>query len=293
MQRSCGRVAGKVGPDGDPAPLADPPSAPARPGPLFIPGIVDLLVVEESTGLDCLYLIPMEGHIGAEEFDEGGFKRWTTWIRATPHARVLLVGDLFEFALKDSVGDVFSQKLSPEEQMEWAVEALSPITGQVYGICDGNHEWRVTKDSSIRPGKWVSKCLGVPYFSDGQGVIKVRFGKGENGKPVCYTVYFAHGSSNARTPGGKLNAGWGMAGVLTNADVYISGHSHGHTADRGERLVVDPYNNLVRSEKFGVALAGSFLNYAGYAKQRVMRPLGTGCPRIRLDGRRKDVHISV
>jgi len=73
----------------------------------------------------------------------------------------------------------------------------------------------------------------------------------------------------------------------------VSGHSHGHTADRVDRIVVDPQNNTVRSEKLYVVLAGSFLSYAGYAKRAVMSPLGTGCPRIRLDGKRKDVHVSV
>lgn len=260
-------------------------------------GILDLLCVEESQDIDGLYVLPWETHVGAEEFDEATFLNWVEWVRTSDSrgrpARVILVGDTFEFATKDSIGDVFTQKMPPEEQMKWAADRLSTIADKIYGILDGNHEWRVTKNTSIQPGWWLADKLGVPYFSGGQGVIKVRLGKGHNGKPVCYILHVAHGSSNARTSGGKLGAAHRMIDVVANADVYVSGHSHGHTADRVDRIVVDPQNNTVRSEKLYVVLAGSFLSYAGYAKRAVMSPLGTGCPRIRLDGKRKDVHVSV
>ncbi|MCX7887830.1 MAG: pyruvate:ferredoxin (flavodoxin) oxidoreductase, partial [Verrucomicrobiae bacterium] len=42
------------------------------------------------------------------------------------------------------------------------------------------------------------------------GVLKVRLGRGENGKPISYVITFAHGNSAARTPGGKLSAAWRM-----------------------------------------------------------------------------------
>lgn len=258
-----------------------------------MPGPVDYLAIDEATELDCLYVIPMELHYGAEEFDFEGFLRWREWIASEPRARVLLIGDLLEFTTRSSPGDVYAQYCSPEEQMLQVVEALAPIRDRIWGICEGNHEGRLAKEADIHPGRWVAMGLGVPYFSGRQGVIKVRLGKGANGKPVCYIIAFAHGSSFARTPGGKLTAAWRMTDVIWNADVYICGHSHGHTADRGTRLVVDPQNHLVREEKFYVVLAGSFLGYAGYARERAWAPLGVGCPRIRLDGRRKDVHVSI
>lgn len=258
-----------------------------------IPGPVHYLVVEESPDLDCLYLIPMELHIGAEEFDLARFLHWRDWIQNTPQARVLLVGDVLELATRESVGNVYEQVLPPEEQIFEACDLLYPIRDRILGITEGNHEGRVARAVGLHPGRWLALTLEVPYFPGRQGVLKVRLGRGENGKPISYLIAFAHGQSAARTPGGKLTAAWRMRDVVANADVYICGHSHGRAVDVGVRLVVDPHNNLVREEKFYVVLAGSFLGYAGYAREKAWAPLGAGCPRIRLDGRRKDVHVSV
>ena len=257
------------------------------------PGVLDMAVIDESEELDKLYLIPLECHIGAPEFSEKKFKEWLKWIEGEPAARLILMGDIIEFATKRSVGDVYSQALAPEQQMEYAIDLLFPLRGRIYGTISGNHEMRCYRETSIDPAKWIARALGAPYFRDGQGVIKVRLGRGPNGKPVAYTIHFAHGRSGARTPGGKLSAVWRMTDVVANADVYIGGHGHGLVQGRQDRLVVDPHNNTVRAEKYYVVMAGSLLEYASYAKQAVMAPLGIGAPRIRLDGRRKSVHISL
>lgn len=258
-----------------------------------IPGPVYYLVVEEPADTDYLYVLPMELHIGAEEFDLPRFLEWRAWVEETPQARVLLVGDVLEMALRNSVGDVYTQALSPEAQLWEAYDLLWPLRQRIWGITEGNHEGRVAREVGLHPGQWLALALGVPYFPGRQGVLKVRLGRGENGKPISYVITFAHGNSAARTPGGKLSAAWRMRDVIANADVYICGHSHGRTVDVGVRLVVDPHNNLVREEKFYIVLAGSFLGYAGYAREKGWAPLGVGCPRIRLDGRRKDVRVSM
>lgn len=257
------------------------------------PGVLDMAVIDESNELEKIYLIPLECHIGAPEFSEDKFREWIGWVRGEAEARLLLMGDILEFATTRSVGDVYSQTMSPEHQMEHAIDLLFPVRGRIYGLIAGNHEMRCYRETSIDPAKWIARALGVPYFRDGQGILKVRLGKGPNGKPVAYTIHFAHGRSGARTPGGKLSAVWRMTHVVANADVYIGGHGHGLVQGRQDRLVVDPHNNTVRAEKYYVVMAGSLLEYAAYAKQAVMAPLGTGAPRIRLSGKRKDIHISL
>lgn len=256
-------------------------------------GVLDLAVIDESPDLEKLYIIPLECHIGAPEFSEKKFVEWVKWVEGEEQARLILMGDILEFATRRSVGDVYSQALSPEQQMEYAIDLLFPVRGRIYAVIAGNHEMRCYRETSIDPAKWIARALGAPYFRDGQGVIKVRLGRGANGKPVAYTIHFAHGRSSARTPGGKLSAVWRMTDVVSNADVYIGGHGHGLVQGRQDRLVVDPHNNTVRAEKYYVVMAGSLLEYASYAKQAVMSPLGTGAPRIRLSGKRKDIHISL
>lgn len=54
---------------------------------------------------------------------------------------VILMGDLIEAGLRDSIGDsVYYQSLNPQEQMERAIEMLEPIakTGRIIGLHQGN-----------------------------------------------------------------------------------------------------------------------------------------------------------
>lgn len=254
---------------------------------------LDIALIEEARDIDAIYLLPIEAHVGAAEFDEEGFLKWVGWIRDNEQARLVMMGDNIECTTRSSIGDTFTQKLSPEEQMEWTAEALEPIRDRIWAMISGNHEERVLKETSIDPSKWVAKALGIPYCRDRQGVVKARMGQGANGKPICYTIHMAHGKSGARTVGGKLAAANRMTEIMGNADVYIGGHTHGHAVTRGERLIFDHQNNAIREEKYYVVLPGSFLKYAAYAKKSGLAPLGVGCARIRLDGRRKDVHVSV
>jgi len=257
--------------------------------------LLDIVIAEGPPELEEIFLIPIEAHIGAQEFHEAKFLEWLRWIREEPRAYVVFVGDNFEFATRDSVGDVYAQKKPPQEQMEWAVEVLTPLANayKILGFLSGNHEERCYRATGIDPTKWVARVLGAPYFSDGQGIIKLRFGKGPNHKPISYIIHVVHGRSGSRTPGGKLNAAWKTTDVVGNADVYICGHSHGIVTGRQDRLMFDPYNCTMRREKYYVVVAGSFLQYASYARKAVYAPLGTGAPRIKFDGRRKDVHISI
>jgi len=266
---------------------------PSRPKLVFRQGVVDFLCAEEADDLKAIYLLPWEVHFGAEDCNENSLFEWIGWVRDTPNARVLLVGDSMECMTKDSVGAIFSQRYSPQHQMELLATTLEPIAPKLYGLSDGNHERRITKTTSLNPGYWVANALGVPYFHGSQGVLNIHLGKGRNGKPVSYIIHFGHGTSSSRTAGGRLTAAGKMKDIVLGADCYIAGHTHGHSIDKGCRLVVDPQNSKVREEKYMTVLAGSFLEYAGYAREAGMAPLGSGCPRIRLDGKRKDIHGSL
>lgn len=259
----------------------------------IIRDIIDIAVIDEPAELEEIYLVPLETHIGAAEFNEALFDEWIEWVAETPQARLIFPGDLLECATKSSIGDVFTQTMSPRVQKEYVKSALKPLASKVYGMMAGNHEWRVTKDSDIDPIEDIAEALGVPYFSGGQGLFKVRVGEKRNDKPACYVIHVGHGGSNAGTNGGRLNAAEKMSDIVENSDIVIYGHTHGKAASEQQRLIFDAYNNQVREEKRYVVLAGSMLGYAGYVKRKSKRPLPTGCPRIRLDGRKKDVHVTI
>jgi len=255
--------------------------------------IIDVAVIEEYESIEELYIIPIETHIGAAEFNLDLFREWLSWVEGMPQARLLFPGDMLECATASSVGNKFTQTMSPDVQMEWAIDNLAPVAGKIYGVIEGNHEYRVTKETDIAPNKWVARELGIPYFREAQGVLKISLGKNGHGRRIAYIVHFLHGGSNAGTNGGALNAAERTGLIVANADVTIYGHTHKVVSSKTRHFVVDPYNNCIRQEKRYFALAGSLLGYADYAKRKACRPLPEGCPRIRLDGRKKDVHVTI
>jgi len=55
----------------------------------------------------------------------------------------------------------------------------------------------------------------------------------------------------------------------------------------------DYRNKKILEIKQAFVSAGSFLKYGGYAERKGLPITKTGTPRIRFDGTRKDIHVSL
>ncbi|MFA5054346.1 MAG: hypothetical protein WC565_09820, partial [Parcubacteria group bacterium] len=75
-------------------------------------------MIDEPQDLEEVYLVPMETHAGAAEFNEEMFEEWIQWAIDTPQARLIFPGDLLECATRSSIGDVFTQTMTPGEQIK-------------------------------------------------------------------------------------------------------------------------------------------------------------------------------
>jgi hypothetical protein len=101
-----------------------------------------------------------------------------------------------------------------------------------------------------------------------------------------YEVYMRHGTGN-----GQSLAQLAKSGQVIRADVYVTGHTHRQAVTADDFFV--RHNGKIRREKRYFVSSGSFLGYERYAAERGYPPSRIGAPRIFLDGRRFDVHISV
>lgn len=80
---------------------------------------------------------------------------------------LILMGDLIEAGLKDSIGDsMYRQTLNPDAQMWKMIDILTPAAkaGLIIGMHEGNHENRITKATSIDITKIMAKLIKVPYL---------------------------------------------------------------------------------------------------------------------------------
>jgi len=191
-----------------------------------------------------------------------------------------------EAASKHSVGAGWvEQNLSPQAQMDALEEVLKPIAPQVLVLLDGNHEFRIWRQTGIQVSKNLAKLLGVPYGGY-SCFIKLRVQK-QN-----YIIHAQHGSSNAWYPHTKLTAAMRTA-RHTDADIYLYGHTHELLSLKVPRRTLDLRSRTVKREKKYFVLTGGFLGYENsYAERKNMYPTQTGVAKIKFFGDRWDIHVS-
>ncbi|MGE5611441.1 MAG: metallophosphoesterase [Bacillota bacterium] len=246
--------------------------------------------------LEAAYLVPLSDlHVGDLHHNDKYLRGLLQWVSETPNCFLLLNGDLANVATKTSKTDVYEETRNPKEQRDYLVNLFLPFSDRVLGITEGNHERRIRELTSLDICEDLAKALSptgqIPYGREALA-LKVTLGKDSHNRRVAYVIYMTHGWSAARTPGAKVNMTTSLGNVVL-ADVYITGHTHEKFAMQRDFLVPDPQNNTIRQAKQLYVSCGADLDYEGYAVGRGYRPGSKGVPRIRLDGKRKDAHVSL
>ena len=156
-----------------------------------------------------LRIIPISDiHIGDKLTNYKLLKEVLETIKDTPNVYTILNGDLCNTALKNSKSDVYSDDLTPMEQILRLVEILEPIKDKILVIGTGNHEDRISKDTNIDVIRLVARELGIEdRYADNWWYLFLRFGEKESGRkaPMCYQITGYHGSGGGRKTGGKAN----------------------------------------------------------------------------------------
>jgi len=258
-----------------------------------------LKVVRHDLGadIDAAYIIPLSDlHIGSA-FDERKFLGYRDWILERPNAYCIINGDVLEMATKNSVGNAY-EALRPKQQKEMAIKYLQPLAeeGRILAYLDGNHEWRVAKDTDEYPGEYICSMMGIPSVYDSDGILlflNVGYDRKHNAQSrVTYTIFMLHGWTGARRVGGKANNLEDMAKSV-QADIYVASHTHQKFAFSRRVVIPETRSKTLRYKKQLFVSAGSFLDWDGYAIRKGYNPATLGSPRIRLDGTRHDAHCSL
>ena len=259
----------------------------------------EIKIVKHDLGVDleAAYVIPLSDlHIGAG-FNERKFKGYRDWILERDNAYCVVLGDVTDNSIADSIGDVYGT-MRPDEQKDMAEEVLRPLAeaGKILAWVDGNHERRSSKKTDQFIGKDLCKILGIYDIYDPNGIymfVSVGYdrAKGLRNRNV-YTGFVIHGYTGARRAGGKANAMEDMARGV-QADFYICAHAHAKMVFPSYSLLPETRSKSLRFRKRTHVMAGSFQSWGGYAIQKCYQPTPMGSPRLRLDGRLLDLHCSV
>jgi predicted phosphodiesterase len=220
-------------------------------------------------------------HKGSQSHSRDRWIEWLLYLEGRRNASLLGTGDFLNSALKDSKSEAYDEEMTLGQAKRELISELQPMasTGRVDALCPGNHEDRVYRAVGDCPVKDIAESLSIPYFRAAALLVYQVGG-------IEYEVYLRHGTGN-----GQSLATLAKSGSVIKADIYVTGHTHRQAVTADDFFVRDG-DKLVRTKRFFVS-SGSFLGYENYAAARGYPPSRIGAPRIHLDGRRHDVHVSV
>lgn len=226
-------------------------------------------------------------HIGAKEADIDGFKAFLKRIEQDEDSYLVIVGDLLNNGLKDSLTNVYEETMPPHMQVEKAVELLTPLAGKILGCVGGNHERRST-DIDIMAQ--VMTLIGEPeLYRPNMAFIRVKLKNGEKRTQDNYSLMLVHGKTESK----KRRLSYAVEGV----DAIISGHTHNGIVEKPARLVFNT-NNKVTVKPLVSLTATSWLSYGGYAARSLMLPSATSSPQclvleyVNSNDIRGNIHVS-
>lgn len=245
-------------------------------------------------------------HIGSAKCNIELIKSQIEKVKNDENTFAILVGDLINNSTKTSVGDVFTEKLSPMEQMKIAVELFEPIKDKILAITAGNHERRSYKNDGTDLGWFFANSLGIGDRYDYVAPLlflrtgysnchsrKDKISTSARDHKWMYTIYITHGDgANGRLVGGKANS-LERRGAIVDADVIITGHTHSPITFKQMAYTIDRPNYKVVEREQTFVNCASTLDYEGYAELYGMRPSSTAQPEIILGGKDRCVKVII
>ena len=254
---------------------------------------------ELPENIEKLTIIPISDvHIGDKTTNLKAFKEVIERIKNEPNTYTILNGDLCNVALKNSKSDVYSDELTPMEQVLQIINFLEPIKDKILVMSNGNHEDRITRDTSIDILYLVAKQLHLEQvYSNSWWYLYLSFGnnkaKGDNRK-ILYTISGYHGGmSNGSTTGSKANKVKKMSQVVL-ADCYIMSHVHEPLTTKGVIFVPDYQHRSIVKKEMYYCISNAFVEYEGsYAEKMGLIPSNNSINEIELDGNKKLVKMII
>ena len=233
-------------------------------------------------------------HIGDINCDFKLLQSRLDYIKSDPECYCILSGDLMNTATRSSKSDIYSESLSPMEQIKRCVEIFGPIKDKILCIVPGNHELRTYKSEGIDMTAIMAAQLGLSdKYSDTTALLFIRFGKaarakhsGKGKRPLCYSAYVTHGGGGGRKEGGKVNRLADLASIV-DADIYIHSHTHLPVIMKQAFFRTDTRNSTVALVDKLFVNTGAHLDYGGYGDIQSYKPSSKTTPIICLSGTHK------
>lgn len=235
---------------------------------------------------DSIAIVPLgDVHYGAKiEIEK--YYNYIKFVKENKNAFVFLMGDMIDVSQKNSPGSsFFDQQCSPQDQVEWLVNTISPIRDRIICYHEGNHEKRIFKNSGVNITKNVCRELKIQYV-EYSAFTRINL------KKVSYSIFSTHGNSGAKLPHTKMNIIYNLTRYIHGVDIYMMGHVHSKNWSKTIIKKPDLKNHITKDEEAYYILTGHFLGYDNsYAEGAMLQPEETGTVLITLDGLKKNIVV--
>lgn len=235
-------------------------------------------------------------HLGAAEHNAEAWAAFRKKIEQDEHAYIILAGDLINNATRSSVSNIFEETMRPREQKKAMVEMLKPLKHKVLAAVSGNHERRSGKDADDDATYDILCKLDIEdVYRENMAFVKLHFGEDQidGTRNPTYVITVTHGAGGGVLTGGVVNKAERTGYYIDGADVLILGHSHKPFVTQPAKIKVDPHRNTVYFKPFRVVSATSWLNYGGYAAQKMLPPSSIAPQVLKLYGKQKKIEVTM
>lgn len=232
-------------------------------------------------------------HLGAAEHMTREWEQFCERIK-DEKAYIILGGDLINNSTRNSVSNIFDEVMRPRDQKRLMVEVLKPIRDRILCMTTGNHERR-NRDVDDDPSYDIACKLDIEdVYRENIAFLKIQIGNKEldGTRNPTYLLTVTHGAGGGMLTGGAVNRAERFAYVL-DGDALILGHTHKPFVTQPSKIKIDPHNNKVTLKPFKVISMTSWLQWGGYAAQKMLNPTSF-CPQvITLCGTKKEISVSL
>lgn len=244
-----------------------------------------------------IHIIPISDvHLGASEHMTKQWEQFCQEVLDRPNTFITLGGDLINNATRSSVSNIFEETMRPGEQKKLMAKMLMPIRERILCAVSGNHERRSLKDADDDPTYDIMCKLDLEHlYRENMAFVKIQMGnvKANRKYNPTYVLVVTHGAGGGIATGGAVNRNERFGYVIDGADCLVVGHTHKPFVTQPSKIFVDVHNNKVSFKPFKVVSSTAWLDFGGYAAQKMLLPSSHAPQVITLCGKTKKVEVTM
>ena len=263
----------------------------------------DFEMITHYLGTEDITVIPVSDvHLGAAECMEREWMDFISMVANTPNVYITLGGDLLNNATKSSVSNVYDEVYRPSEAKRMMAKMLEPVRDRILCAVGGNHERRSSKDVDDDITYDIMAKLDIEnLYRENIAFVKIQLGEKERENGIrttswqrpTYSLVVTHGAGGGALTGSAVNRNERYGYVMDGVDALIVGHTHKPFTTQPGKILVDTRNEKVSIRPFKVISSTSWLDYSGYAAQKMLLPTTHCLHTLGLSARKKEIVVTM